>query len=104
VFRTQTGVHAAAIIKARRKGDDYLADRIYSGVPAGMFGRRQEICVGPMSGTSNVMQVLADRGIEPTEARVQALLQRAKSEDRILGDEDIARTVAAADLERAASV
>jgi 2-isopropylmalate synthase len=104
VFRTQTGVHAAAIIKARRKGDDYLADRIYSGVPAGMFGRRQEICVGPMSGTSNVMQVLADRGLEPTDDRVQALLRRAKSEDRILGDEDIAQTIAAADLVRAASV
>jgi 2-isopropylmalate synthase len=48
-FRTATGVHAAAIIKAKRKGDDWLADRIYSGVPAGMFGRQQEIEVGHYS-------------------------------------------------------
>src|SRR6185369_10278984 len=53
-FRTATGVHAAAIIKAEAKGDAWLADRIYSGVPAGMFGRKQEICVGYMSGASNV--------------------------------------------------
>jgi 2-isopropylmalate synthase len=34
-FRTATGVHAAAIIKAEKKGHGWLADRIYSGVPAG---------------------------------------------------------------------
>lgn len=104
VFRTQTGVHAAAVIKARNKGDDYLADRIYSGVPAGMFGRRQEFCVGPMSGTSNVLQVLHERGLEPGEERVQALLKKAKSEGRILSDEDIATTIVEADLAKARSV
>jgi len=93
VFRTQTGVHASAILKARRKGDAYLADRVYSGVPAGMFGRRQEICVGPMSGQSNAEQVLLERGIEPTAERVQALLAVAKSEQRILTAEDIDRIV-----------
>lgn len=104
VFRTQTGVHAAAVIKARKKGDAYLADRIYSGVPAGMFGRRQEICIGPMSGASNVTQVLADLGLDATEVRVQALLKRAKAENRILDDEEIAATLASTDLARAASV
>jgi len=104
VFRTQTGVHAAAVIKARNKGDEYLADRIYSGVPAGMFGRRQEFCIGPMSGTSNVLQVLHERGLEPGEERVQALLQRAKTEGRILSDEDIATTIVEADLAKARSV
>ena len=53
-FRTATGVHAAAIIKAEKKGDAWLADRIYSGVPAGEFGREQEIEIGHMSGESNV--------------------------------------------------
>ena len=48
-FETATGVHAAAVIKAYRKGDDWLADRIYSGVPAGDFGFRQKIRIGPMS-------------------------------------------------------
>src|SRR5512143_497294 len=64
-FRTATGVHAAAIIKAMQKGDAWLADRIYSGVPAGMFGRKQEILIGFMSGASNVNYYLRARGIEP---------------------------------------
>ena len=64
-FRTATGVHAAAIIKAMQKGDAWLADRVYSGVPAGMFGRHQEIGIGFMSGASNVGYWLRQRGIEP---------------------------------------
>jgi len=66
-FRTATGVHAAAIIKAEKKGDAWLADRIYSGVPAGTFGRKQEICIGYMSGASNVTYWLKQRGIEPSK-------------------------------------
>lgn len=88
-FRTQTGVHASAIMKARRKGDTYLADRIYSGVPAGMFGRKQEVCIGPMSGSSNVIQYLADRGIEPTPAEVAAVLAVAKAGNRILEEHEV---------------
>jgi 2-isopropylmalate synthase len=88
-FRTGTGVHAAAVIKAFRKGHDWLADRIYSGVPAGLVGRRQEIEVGPMSGESNVVFWLESRGIAPTPERVRAVFQRAKSEDRVLGDAEI---------------
>ncbi|HRI64920.1 MAG TPA: LeuA family protein [Polyangium sp.] len=88
-FRTATGVHAAAIIKAQSKGDAWLADRIYSGVPAGMFGRKQEICVGYMSGASNVNQWLRDRKIEPSKELVEAILQRAKSSSHILKDEEI---------------
>ena len=88
-FRTGTGVHAAAVIKAYRKGHDWLADRIYSGVPAGMVGRRQEIEVGPMSGESNVVYWLEHRGITPTPERVQAVFRRAKSVDRVLTDAEI---------------
>jgi 2-isopropylmalate synthase len=87
-FRTGTGVHAAAIAKARKKGDDWLADRIYSGVPAALVGRRQEIEIGPMSGLSNVICWLEERGIEPEEDLVQALFQRAKGSVRILGEEE----------------
>jgi 2-isopropylmalate synthase len=61
-FRTATGVHAAAIVKAQEKGADWLADRVYSAVPASMVGRRQEIEVGPMSGLSNVKHWLAVHG------------------------------------------
>jgi len=88
-FRTATGVHAAAVIKAFRKGHDWLADRIYSGVPAGLVGRRQEIEVGPMSGESNVVFWLERHGVEPTPERIQAVFRRAKSVDRVLTDPEI---------------
>jgi 2-isopropylmalate synthase len=88
-FRTGTGVHAAAIIKARAKGDDWLADLVYSGVPAGMVGRRQEIEVGPMSGESNVVFWLRERGIEPAPELVQAIFRRAKGSDRVLEEAEI---------------
>src|SRR5204862_8186458 len=64
-FRTATGVHAAAIVKAEAKGHAFLADRIYSGVPAGLFGREQEIEIGHMSGESNVIYWLRKRHIDP---------------------------------------
>jgi len=88
-FRTATGVHAAAVIKARRKGDDWLADRIYCGVPAAMVGRRQQIEVGPMSGASNVEHWLREHAIEPDADKVAAVLQAAKASDHVLSDEEI---------------
>ena len=88
-FRTGTGVHAAAIIKARKKGSEWLADRIYSGVPAGMFGLQQIIDVGPMSGLSNVVYWLATHGYPQEESLVQEIFQRAKSTNRILTDEEL---------------
>jgi 2-isopropylmalate synthase len=92
-FRTATGVHAAAIIKAESKGDAWLADRIYSGVPAGMFGRKQEICVGYMSGMSNVNYWLRQRRIEPSKELVDAILAKAKTTDHILTDDEIQSVV-----------
>jgi 2-isopropylmalate synthase len=88
-FRTATGVHAAAIIKAMQKGDSWLADRIYSGVPAGMFGRKQEICIGFMSGASNVNFWLAQRNIESSERLVAEILKEAKASDQILREEEV---------------
>lgn len=94
-FRTGTGVHAAAIVKARAKGHDWLADRVYSGVPAGMVGLAQVIEVGPMSGESNVIFWLRERGIEPTAQRVAALYRAAKASDHVLSEAEI-RTVLSA--------
>ncbi len=88
-FETGTGVHAAAVIKAYKKGDAWLADRVYSGVPAGMFGLEQVIRVGPMSGRSNVAWVLERHGIEPTEERVQRVLELAKRTPRLLSDAEV---------------
>jgi isopropylmalate/homocitrate/citramalate synthase len=99
-FRTGTGVHAAAVIKAYRKGQEWLADRVYSGVPAGLVGRRQEIEVGPMSGESNVVYWLESRGIEPSTERVKAVFLRAKSVDRVLTDLEIHAVLSALDETR----
>ncbi len=88
-FRTATGVHAAAIIKARAKGDDWLADRIYSGVPASLVGRRQLIEVGPMSGQSNVVCWLEERGLEARTDLVESILEHAKKSPRTLTEGEI---------------
>jgi len=88
-FRTATGVHAAAIIKAEHKGHAWLADRIYSGVPAGMFGKEQEIEVGHYSGESNVVYWLKKRGYQPTESLVKAIIGAAKRGNRVLSDDEI---------------
>jgi 2-isopropylmalate synthase len=93
-FRTTTGVHAAAIVKALHKGDAWLADRVYSGVPAGMFGRSQEIGVGFMSGASNVGYWLRKRGLEPTEERVGAILRVAKGTRHVLTDDEMLAAIA----------
>jgi 2-isopropylmalate synthase len=88
-FRTATGVHAAAIIKAERKGDAFLADRIYSGVPATMFGRRQEIEIGPMSGESNVSYWLERHGVPASNDAVKRVFAVAKAANRLLSTEEI---------------
>lgn len=92
-FRTATGVHAAAIIKAEKKGDSWLADRIYSGVPAGMFGKEQEIEIGHYSGESNVVYYLKKRGHEPTPELVAAVLGAAKRGNRVLTDDEITAVI-----------
>jgi 2-isopropylmalate synthase len=92
-FRTGTGVHAAAVIKALSKGADWLADRVYSGVPAGWFGRRQVIEIGHMAGDSNIVYWLKQRGYEPTEPRVAAIRALAKAGNRVLEEEEILATI-----------
>lgn len=88
-FRTATGVHASAVIKSLRKGDAELADLVYSGVPAGLFGMKQTIEVGPMSGKSNVVFWLESRGIEATDERVQRIYEQAKSAHGVLSEEEV---------------
>jgi 2-isopropylmalate synthase len=88
-FRTGTGVHAAAIIKARARGDDWLADLVYSSIPAGLIGCRQIIEVGPMSGESNVVYWLQERGIEAKPELVKEIFQKAKASLAILEENEI---------------
>jgi 2-isopropylmalate synthase len=88
-FRTATGVHAAAIRKARARGDAALADRVYSAVPAADFGLAQQVEVGPLSGASNVAHWLEAQGLTATAALCQALLAHARACGRVLGDDEL---------------
>jgi isopropylmalate/homocitrate/citramalate synthase len=88
-FRTGTGVHAAAIAKARQKGDSWLADLVYSGVPAARFGFEQIIEIGPMAGASNVSYWLRSRGLEDGPDLIARLLEHAKRSERVLSETEI---------------
>jgi 2-isopropylmalate synthase len=95
-FRTATGVHAAAIIKAEQKGADWLADRVYSGVPASMVGRHQKIEVGPMSGLSNVKYWLASKGYDPSDDELcERIFAAAKTSDHTLTEDELSALVPA---------
>jgi 2-isopropylmalate synthase len=88
-FRTATGVHAAAVIKAFKKNDVELANTVYSGVPSHVFGLEQIVDVGPMSGKSNVMFWLERRGIPAADDVVERIYSRAKSSDHTLSEAEI---------------
>jgi 2-isopropylmalate synthase len=89
VFRTGTGVHAAAVIKALRLDNAELADNVYSGVPAREFGLEQIIEVGPMSGESNIIFWLERNGLAVSDVLVERIFQLAKSSDRLLTTAEI---------------
>jgi 2-isopropylmalate synthase len=91
-FRTATGVHAAAIVKAMKKSEDaWLSDYVYSGVPAHAVGLSQVVEIGPMSGKANVEHWLAKQGIAATDSLVAKILSFAKEQDHILSDPEIRR-------------
>jgi 2-isopropylmalate synthase len=98
-FRTATGVHAAAVIKAYRKKDIELVDAVYSGIPASLVGREQEIEVGPMSGKSNVVFWLEKRGLPVTDDVVERIFAKAKASACVLGEAEILEEVAASQKE-----
>jgi 2-isopropylmalate synthase len=92
-FRTATGVHAAAVVKAFRKNDRALMDAVYASVPATLVGRAQEIDVGPMSGKSNVVYWLESRGLPATDDIVERIFSAAKASKRTLTAEQIQRII-----------
>ena len=92
-FETGTGVHASAVIKAMRKGDDWLADRVYSGVPAGDFGLKQVIRIGHMAGRSNIIWWLEQNGYETSDELVSHLFDVAKSQRRNMLDSEVETAV-----------
>jgi len=94
-FRTATGVHAAAVIKAFRKKDQALLDAVYSGVPASLVGREQQIDVGPMSGKSNVVFWLERHGYTASEELVDRIFQKAKASPTVLTADEILAEVQA---------
>ena len=88
-FRTATGVHAAAVIKAYKKNDVELANTVYSGVPAHLFGLEQIIDIGPMSGKSNVLYWLERHGLPTSDEIVERIYKRAKASDHTLSESEI---------------
>jgi isopropylmalate/homocitrate/citramalate synthase len=88
-FRTATGVHAAAVVKAYKKNDIELANAVYSGVPSHLFGLEQVIDVGPMSGKSNVLFWLERHGIPTTDEVVDRVYKLAKGSDHTLSEAEI---------------
>jgi 2-isopropylmalate synthase len=88
-FRTATGVHAAAVVKAFHKGDEDLADTVYSGVPARLVGRSQQIEIGPMSGRSNVVFWLERHGITAEDELVERIFRRAKASSTVLTEQEV---------------
>ena len=94
-FRTATGVHAAAVIKAFRKNDQALIDAVYSGVPASLIRREQQIDVGPMSGKSNVVFWLERHGYTASDELVDRIFQKAKSSPTVLTADEIIAEVQA---------
>src|SRR5439155_3678405 len=88
-FRTATGVHAAAVVKAFRKGDRALMDAVYAAVPASLVGREQEIEIGPMSGRSNVIFWLERRGLPATDDVVDRVFAAAKASNRTLSRDQV---------------
>ena len=99
-FRTGTGVHAAAIIKAMKKGDSWLQDLVYSGVPASLVGREQQVEVSPVSGLSNVRFWLEVNGYDSDDDHLcQAVFGLAKRTDHALTDEEIEAELAAVGAE-----
>lgn len=95
-FRTATGVHAAALVKAAARGDAWLVDGIYSGVPAALVGRKQEIEIGPMSGLSNVKYWLRSRGHDADDEELcRRVFEAAKSSDHTLTEAEITALVRA---------
>jgi 2-isopropylmalate synthase len=92
-FRTATGVHAAAVVKAFRRGDLALMDAVYAAVPASLVGREQEIEVGPLSGRSNVVFWLEKRGLPATDEIIERVFAAAKASNRVLTHDQIQRVV-----------
>ncbi|MCK6547280.1 LeuA family protein [Myxococcota bacterium] len=92
-FRTATGVHASAIVKAFERNETWLADRVYSGVPASLFGKEQEIEIGPMSGMSNVRFWLKQHRFDFEEELARKILARAKAGNRTLEEWEITEVI-----------
>ncbi|MFL2958162.1 MAG: LeuA family protein [Candidatus Thalassarchaeaceae archaeon] len=92
-FETGTGVHASAVVKAMDKGDHWLADRIYSGVPASDYGLKQNIRIGHMSGRSNIIWWLKNNRYEVTDELVEYMFSVAKKQRKLMEDKDIHNSV-----------
>ena len=87
VGKTASGIHAAAMVKARNLGID--ASLPYSRVDQRWFDKEADVRIGPLSGKANVEWVAQKLGLECTQALVDRALKFARDTNRILSNADI---------------
>jgi len=89
-FRTGTGAHATALVKALRAGDRSLADAVCSAVPASIVGAEHRVDVSPVSGLSNVRWWLSQHGYDPSDlVLMRELLLAVKQTQRVATDDEL---------------
>jgi 2-isopropylmalate synthase len=88
-FSTASGIHASAVAKAKRAGNEELADTVYSGVRSRDFGGEQTIAIGPQSGRSNIAYWLSQSGLPVNDEIVDHLLLQAKRAERCLTEDQL---------------
>ncbi|MCX7894445.1 MAG: hypothetical protein N2447_00605 [Thermoanaerobaculum sp.] len=88
-FRTATGVHASAILKAKEQGRWDLAEWVYAPFPPSAVGGLLEVEVGPYSGAANVRHWLWTHGWPLKPQLVRRILEVAKSRSQPLTDEEL---------------
>ena len=94
-FRTATGVHAAAVVKAAKLGAPDIADLVYSAVPAALVGRRQEVEIGPLSGRWCCVAWLEAHNLPVEEPVIARMLAAATKANRVLSESEVKAAVAA---------
>ena len=88
-FSTQMGVHASAILKAKRHHNGELATCVYSGVDPNLVGLNYDVQVGPFSGRANVKFLMHQHNITLADEAIDHILEKARTENRILTKTEI---------------
>lgn len=92
VFSTESGIHAAGIDNARKKGLN-VSGIIYSAVSPEVVGRETIVNIGPLGGIHSVKWVLDRMGVPSSAELTSALLMQARIQNRALTPSEIKAVV-----------